>query len=371
MNILVAIDNKDIKKKIDEKYLDRVYTHDIAFKEDVIDYIKNTKEDYIIITNLNLNGNMEYKEYIEKLRTINKNNKIIVLTNKLEEQDKKFLFSNEIFNIIEGNEIDIEVIYSQIESKDKVIYKTIYKDSLNYKTKRKIAVLGTSGAGKSFISYFLAKSIAKNTENKVILDTLDIINPCLDIFSNTTFLNYDVSKYLDDINKDKNNIKKYITKDNNYRNLSYIHKNINVGYKDFKNINFNKLTSNLANIFDFVIFDLPTFALYTNFKDVIYLVDEIIFVINPDYISLKQAKKYLEYICISMGVNKDKIKIVINKCSKYSLDKKQVMSILKNFDKSINIKKFSQMEEYINGIIYDIPLTLKEEKKLLDFLDIK
>lgn len=371
MNILVAIDNKDIKKKIDERYKNKVYSYDITFKEDVIEYIKNKNQNYVIITKLDLNGNMGYKEYIEKLHEINKNNKIIIIADKLKEEDKKFLFSNEVFNIIEGNEIDIEVIYSQIESKDKVIYKTIYKNSLNNSNKRKIAIFGTSGSGKSFISYFLTKSIAKYTENKVLLDSLDVINPCLEIFSNTTFINCDVNKYIQDINNNRYDINKYITKDSKYNNVSYINININLERNNLENVNFSKLITNLEQNFDFVIFDLPTFTLYTTFKEILFWVDEIIFVINPNYISLKQAKKYLEYICINMNINKDKIKIVMNKSTKYSLDKKQVMSILKNFDKSINIKKFNQMEEYINGIIYNIPFTFKEEKHLLKFLNIK
>lgn len=373
MNILVAIDNKEIKKKIDEKYKEKVYTHDITFKEDVIEYVKNNKDEYIILTKLNLKGNIGYKEYIEKLSKINKNNKIIVLVDKLKQDDKKFLFSNEVFNIIEGNEIDINVIYSQIESNEKVIYKTVYNNELKNREKRKIAIFGSSGAGKTFISYFLSKSIAKNTENNIILKSFDVINPSLQILSNTTFFNYDIRKYIKDVNKGKNHIQKYITKDNNYSNLSYIHNDVNndVKYKEIENINFSKLITNLSNVFDFVIIDLPSSTLYSKFKQILYLVDEIIFVIKPDYISLKQSKKYLEYICINMGINKDKIKIVINKITKYSLDKKQINSILKKSEKMINIKKNNQIEAYINGFIYNIPFNFNYEKKLLNFLNIK
>ena len=373
MNILVAMDNKDIKKKIDEKYKEKVYSHDITFKEDVLDYIKNNPKNYIIVTKLNLNGNIGYKDYIENLYQINKNNKIIVIVDKLKEEDKKFLFSNENFNIIEGNEIDINVIYSQIESKDKIIYKTVYNNGLKNKEKRKIAVFGSSGAGKTFISYFLSKSIAKNTENNIILESFDVINPSLQILSNTTFFNYDIRKYIKDVNKGKNHMQEYITKDNNYSNLSYIHNNVNndIKYKELENINFSNLITNLSNVFDFVIIDLPTSTLYSKFKEILYLVDEIIFVINPDYISLKQSKKYLEYICNNMGINKDKIRIVINKTTKYSLDKRQIDSILKKNEKNINIKRFNQIEAYINGFIYNIPFNFNYEKKLLNFLNIK
>ena len=68
--------------------------------------------------------------------------------------------------------------------------------------------------------------------------------------------------------------------------------------------------------------------------------------------------------------NKDKIKLVVNKDSKYSLDIKQIKSILKNFEKCINIKYIKEIEAYINGIIYDIPFIFKEEQKLLDLINI-
>ena len=141
MDILVAIGNKEIKHKIDEKYNSRVYYHDITFKEDVIEYIKNTTNNYVIITKLDLPGNITSEEYIENLREININNKIIVLVDKLTKENKKLLFANEIFNIIEGNEIDIELIYKKIESDERVIYKTIYKTNSDILKKENLLYL--------------------------------------------------------------------------------------------------------------------------------------------------------------------------------------------------------------------------------------
>lgn len=370
MDILVALGNKEIKEKIDKKYGQRVYKYDISIKEDVLEFLKNTTRKYIVITTLNLLGNISNEEYIEKLRTLNSNNKIIVLVDNLTYQNKKMLLANEVFNIIEGNEIDIEVIFKLIEKDEKIIYKTIYINKEINKEKRKIVVFGTSGAGKSFISYFIAIAIAKYTNEDVVLDTYDTQNPLADVISNLSSNDYNSNNFIKDILEDKHKIDNYILKDNKYKNLSYLIKNMEVITPSYENINFKNVINIVSNNYNFTIVDLPNFSLSSSISDMLYLATDIIFVLNPNYISLRQAKKYLEYISNILGIEKTKIKIVINNESDYSLDINQIKSALKEYKYVTKIKKFKELEAYINGIIYKIPFSYKEERKLLDFLDI-
>lgn len=370
MDILVALGNKEIKEKIDKKYGQRVYKYDISIKEDVLEFLKNTTRKYIVITTLNLLGNISNEEYIEKLRTLNSNNKIIVLVDNLTYQNKKMLLANEVFNIIEGNEIDIEVIFKLIEKDEKIIYKTIYINKEINKEKRKIVVFGTSGSGKSFISYFIATAIAKYTNEDVVLDTYDTQNPLADVISNLSSNDYNSNNFIKDILEDKHKIDNYILKDNKYKNLSYLIKNMEVITPSYENINFKNVINIVSNNYNFTIVDLPNFSLSSSISDMLYLATDIIFVLNPNYISLRQAKKYLEYISNILGIEKTKIKIVINNESDYSLDINQIKSALKEYKYVTKIKKFKELEAYINGIIYKIPFSYKEERKLLDFLDI-
>ena len=370
MDILVALGNKEIKEKIDKKYGQRVYKYDISIKEDVLEFLKNTTRKYIVITTLNLLGNISNEEYIEKLRTLNSNNKIIVLVDNLTYQNKKMLLANEVFNIIEGNEIDIEVIFKLIEKDEKIIYKTIYINKEINKEKRKIVVFGTSGSGKSFISYFIATAIAKYTNEDVVLDTYDTQNPLADVISNLSSNDYNSNNFIKDILEDKHKIDNYILKDNKYKNLSYLIKNMEVITLSYENINFKNVINIVSNNYNFTIVDLPNFSLSSSISDMLYLATDIIFVLNPNYISLRQAKKYLEYISNILGIEKTKIKIVINNESYYSLDINQIKSALKEYKYVTKIKKFKELEAYINGIIYKIPFSYKEERKLLDFLDI-
>ncbi len=371
IKILVALDNNEIKEKLNIKYGNKVYNYDFSYKEDVIEYLKRYSDDYIILTRLDLPGNISYKEYILSLKKLSDKSKIVIILNKLNIDDKKFLYANEIFNIIEGNEIDIDVIYNQIETEDKVVYKTIYKKPNENNTRRSIAVLGTNGAGKSFVSYLIANSIAKYTKKDVALISMDSKNSCQEILGNINCIDYETSEYINEISKNEENIEKYVNQSNYYKNLWYIISKNNYNQKNNNNINIKKFIENLENKYNYVVFDTSTCYLNTDVSQLIDWVDEIIFVINPNYISLKQAKFLLDFLSNSLNVKNNKIKIVVNKIGEFSLDIRQIKSILKLDNKIMNIKYLKMVEGYINGIIYDNVFCHKLQERLFEFLSIK
>lgn len=367
IKILVALDNNEIKEKLNIKYGNKVYNYDFSYKEDVIEYLKRYSDDYIILTRLDLPGNISYKEYILSLKKLSNKSKIVIILNKLNIDDRKFLYANEIFNIIEGNEIDIDVIYNQIETEDKVVYKTIYKKPNENNTRRSIAVLGTNGAGKSFVSYLIANSIAKYTKKDVALISMDSKNSCQEILGNINCIDYEISEYINEISKNEENIEKYVNQSNYYKNLWYIISKNNYNQKNNNNINIKKFIENLENKYNYVVFDTSTCYLNTDVSQLIDWVDEIIFVINPNYISLKQAKFLLDFLSNSLNVKNNKIKIVVNKIGEFSLDIRQIKSILKLDNKIMNIKYLKMVEGYINGIIYDNVFCHKLQERLFDF----
>lgn len=371
IKILVALDNNEIKEKLNIKYGNKVYNYDFSYKEDVIEYLKRYSDDYIILTRLDLPGNISYKEYILSLKKLSNKSKIVIILNKLNIDDRKFLYANEIFNIIEGNEIDIDVIYNQIQTEDKVVYKTIYKKPNENNTRRSIAVLGTNGAGKSFVSYLIANSIAKYTKKDVALISMDSKNSCQEILGNINCIDYETSEYINEISKNEENVEKYVNQSNYYKNLWYIISKNNYNQKNNNNINIKKFIENLENKYNYVVFDTSTCYLNTDVSQLIDWVDEIFFVINPNYISLKQAKFLLEFLSNSLNVKNNKIKIVVNKIGEFSLDIRQIKSILKLDNKIMNIKYLKMVEGYINGIIYDNVFCHKLQERLFEFLSIK
>lgn len=371
IKILVALDNNEIKEKLNIKYGNKVYNYDFSYKEDVIEYLKRYSDDYIILTRLDLPGNISYKEYILSLKKLSNKSKIVIILNKLNIDDRKFLYANEIFNIIEGNEIDIDVIYNQIETEDKVVYKTIYKKPNENNTRRSIAVLGTNGAGKSFVSYLIANSIAKYTKKDVALISMDSKNSCQEILGNINCIDYETSEYINEISKNEENVEKYVNQSNYYKNLWYIISKNNYNQKNNNNINIKKFIENLENKYNYVVFDTSTCYLNTDVSQLIDWVDEIIFVVNPNYISLKQAKFLLDFLSNSLNVKNNKIKIIVNKIGEFSLDIRQIKSILKLDNKIMNIKYLKMVEGYINGIIYDNVFCHKLQERLFEFLSIK
>lgn len=371
IKILVALDNNEIKEKLNIKYGNKVYNYDFSYKEDVIEYLKRYSDDYIILTRLDLPGNISYKEYILSLKKLSNKSKIVIILNKLNIDDRKFLYANEIFNIIEGNEIDIDVIYNQIETEDKVVYKTIYKKPNENNTRRSIAVLGTNGAGKSFVSYLIANSIAKYTKKDVALISMDSKNSCQEILGNINCIDYEIGEYINEISKNEENVEKYVNQSNYYKNLWYIISKNNYNQKNNNNINIKKFIENLENKYNYVVFDTSTCYLNTDVSQLIDWVDEIFFVINPNYISLKQAKFLLDFLSNSLNVKNNKIKIVVNKIGEFSLDIRQIKSILKLDNKIMNIKYLKMVEGYINGIIYDNVFCHKLQERLFEFLSIK
>ena len=131
------------------------------------------------------------------------------------------------------------------------------------------------------------------------------------------------------------------------------------------------LTFYLESRFDYVIFDLPNYTLNSNYKILMDIVDEIIFVTSPNYISIKQSKIYLDFIYNKLKIPKDKLKLIINKNGVYSLDIRQIKSILNYENKFVCIKYIRTLEAYINGILYENPLGYKTEEKVFNFLSIK
>ena len=200
---------------------------------------------------------------------------------------------------------------------------------------------------------------------------MDSKNSCQEILGNINCIDYETSEYINEISKNEENVEKYVNQSNYYKNLWYIISKNNYNQKNNNNINIKKFIENLENKYNYVVFDTSTCYLNTDVSQLIDWVDEIIFVINPNYISLKQAKFLLDFLSNSLNVKNNKIKIVVNKIGEFSLDIRQIKSILKLDNKIMNIKYLKMLEGYINGIIYDNVFCHKLQERLFEFLSIK
>ena len=245
--IVTAINNYDIHNLIKQEYGEDVYKYDLSSREDVIDLLEDVFEpcrlkELILIVNEELNGEISFFDFIKKIREISNEIRIICVLDKLDDDKKRFLFSNEIFDILEGNLININEIRDIISSDKKIIYKQNLitnknGDKIQVKNegliiqKELIAIYGTSGAGKSFFSTVLAKSLAKKVNIKVALLDMDIQNSCIDIIANVNGDSNTLSHIVEDV--DKRNeisdiISNYMIKDRVIGNLDYMTSNVSL-----------------------------------------------------------------------------------------------------------------------------------------------
>ena len=377
MKIVVALNNKYIKEELEKVYKDKVYKYDICDKENVVEFLeKNNDDDITLITKDSLNGNLTGRQYAKQLKSANDKVKIIYIVEKLDSQYKKFLFSNEIINIIEGEVIDIEHIVDIIDSKKFIIYKNIKKGEErivpNSSEKRLISVYGTSGSGKSVVSSAIVNMLAKNCKQMVALLDMNIENPAADILNslevNTNSLG-SIAEDFEGVRYDEKNVKDYLFSDSRSRKLSYMTSNINLLEARNERLSsvYRMIINKIKEEYDSSVIDLPS----NPFLDVVnYSLtksSKILFVVNPNYISIRQAIKYLDVITNLYDVSKSDIGIVINKVTENSLDSFQIKSLLKGYDIVMEVKYDKNIESVINGELEEIKLKINS-KKLYEFL---
>ena len=118
MNIITALKNPNLNKKLKEKSNFNIIGNDIQYQEGIIEMLqKNEKIDLIIISEL-LPGETEFKELITKIKNINKKIEMIVFFNKENEELKNYLISKGIFNIFINNEITMDELIEIINERN-------------------------------------------------------------------------------------------------------------------------------------------------------------------------------------------------------------------------------------------------------------
>lgn len=368
MKILVALDNEKILNDLKKEYSSKVHSYDINYMEGVLEYIKiYNKEDIVLITKDNLIGNLTKEKYLKEIKDIKPNIKVILFVSKIDLKYKEFLLSNEIFNIIESDSINLEQLKECIETNNKIIYKNLdnsnsnIKNELNIIKNKKInsnnygkiiSVYGTSGAGKSYVANKLSKDIS-NVSKTVLLD-FDLENSSQDILSNLEGTGDSLNYIIDELNK-KRNINKVINeviykKDK----LSYITNNTSIyNYQNkFNTSHYSKLYNELKKDFSHIVVDLSSSIFVDVVNYSLVNSDYIVFVLNPNYISIRQTIKYMELLKHTINIDVKKIILVVNKVRKDSLDEHQIKSIIGDLDIALKINFNNDLEGVINGSNY-------------------
>lgn len=363
--ILIAMDNNVLIEKLKKcgKYI--VHNYDIDTKEYVIEYLKKYKVD-VLITKDFLNGNMSKAEYIRTIRESNLEMKIILCVEELDEIYRGFLFSQNIFDVIEGVEANFSDIFDMIDSvKNTIILKnnnSIVKEDvnnsnkLNVVTKQKICVFGTSGAGKSYIASVLAQITSRKLKLNTLLVDMDVQNAAIDIYNNLNTSGNNLQYVMEEIDRGSFNsqmLNEIISKEKKKNGkLSFITNNMGI-YECQNKLSeeyYSKLYSETENEYDVLILDMPSAPFLDVVPYSLTKADRIFFVINPNFISVRQATKYLDLLTNIWKIPKDKIAIVVNKVKKESLSLKQIAAILEGYNICLKVDDDVKLEGIINGM---------------------
>ena len=379
--IITAINNEDIfnnlKSQIESKAKEEIYMFDICLKEEVIELItkfsNKCKDKITLITRENLSDKITDKEYISTLKSINKDLKIIWCTTSLSDEDKSFLLSAEVFNILVSEEFNIDKIVESVKSKDKIIYdgrinndNKVKKDikeinntiknnnDLENIEKQFIAVYGTSGSGKSYVTNIIASSISKQTSIKPCIIDMDFENSNIDILNNLDTKNKGISKIVDEININSN-IKTIVNDNTITKNkIDYIISNTSI--YDYKNKisteHYFKIYNEINKKYHSILVDLPSFPFIDVVSFTLNYATKIIFVVNPNYVSLRQALKYLELINKHFNIPKNCISIVVNKVTKNSLTIEYIKEVLHEYNIILAIPFNENEEKNINSNLF-------------------
>ena len=289
-SLITAIGIEKLNKRISEELDCDLLCKDILYEEGIFEYLeKNSKINFIII-NLDFLIINNIKNFIEKIKKINKNINIIFLTNNKNEKNENFEnvkyinINNYVFKNIE-KEIVSNTENKIFEEKEEYSYESVKESVKEINNKKVISIAGCSGVGKSIFTATFAKTL-----NKKIL----IID--FDFFNHSIHTLFGVKK-----------IEKEIVKINKYE--------INIS-------NIIEIIEKIKNEYDYIIIDTSSEVFFDCTKEILKYSDCILFLIEANLLELKKSINLLNLYKENWKIENSKIKIIINKINKNSINKK-------------------------------------------------
>ena len=342
--ILTAIANPKLNEKLKQTNEFEINYNDIQYQDGVLEILKKEKIDILILSEI-LPGDYNIKDFILEIKKYNKEIEIIIFLENKKENLEIFLKTNGIYNIFYNNEIEFEKIINNVKKENKNIElinnlikenflikkekiknnkiknkinrnirfkNTKLKNENKFKSNNKIITIsGNNGVGKSIFTINLAMSF-KN--KKILIIDLDILNNCI----------HTILGLKNKETKNIKNISNFIIKYNKKIHIISISELIN--NKMFEKENFQDFFNNLQNKYDYIFIDISLECLINQNKKIIKNNFLNIFLIEPNLIEIKKAKRILNIYEKEWNIKKEKINIIFNKFNIYSIN----IELLKN-----------------------------------------
>ena len=336
MKIITAITNEILNERIKKLNQEALL--------EILD--KNKDINFLIISNI-LEGELTFFELINLIKYKNENIKIIVILDKQNDNIVRFLIKKGITQIYINNKVTAEEIIQNLEKKqneektkenieERIFQKIIKKINIKKKNKekikekkqikytKKIGIIGARKTGKTIIMILSAMQY----ENKKIL-----------------LISYE-----------KNDLNIILGKKKNKKIQKY-NKNI-----DFANIdNYEEITENEKNKYDYIFYEIEKAE-----EKCIKNFDNLILIVEPNLIGIKETKDILEKLIIKQNINKENIKIIFNKINIFSIKNEILKQIFSDFKIIGRIKNSNYYTYLINkNFMVKTKEMKKEYKKII------
>lgn len=321
MNILTAIDEEKMLRKIEESKDINIILKDIKYKEGIIEYLEKNRNIDCILINENLNGQIKIEALIEKIKIINNKIKIIIILNKNDLKKEEYLLKNKIKYFYKEDLLENGI--NEIFNKNKII-----------------GIFGSSGSGKTITTVIISELLIKYYNKKILIIEDNIINnSILNIFKK----------------KENNNSNDIFIIKNNLHILNI--KKILNNYKKEPDKIIKKINQ-IKNNYNYIFIDTQNIKSYKIYEKIL---SDNILILSANIFEINKIKRYI-------NINKNNIKIILNNFNKNSISDKIIKNIFKNKVKIIG--KINNNNSYDSIINNNLNINYLNKKGINEFLKI-
>ena len=347
--IVTALGNDTLINELKKYSKYDVPANDIFYQDGVLDYLSNNDADVIVISSL-LQGEHTVCDFISKIKELCFTARIIVITDYISEEDKNFMISKGVFDILYDETSEIEDVIEAIDREEPINLKAQYKNEVN-KIKKEfekangefdnksvdpiiqkqeiISIFGTNGSGKSSVASGLVNAFSKKTKAKILLVDLDTINGNLDEVLGVSKIPTNIELIMDEDKKcglnyaadlsvknrfDTNVLDEIVINCNGFDFLSgntslhYCQNVLNTGFYDY-------LLKCAKEKYDFIFLDLSSNLFLDSTKWALKESTNVIFVTENTNVCLKKTIQSMDIVLNVWNIYKGKFNLVINRLS--------------------------------------------------------
>ena len=366
--ILTAMGNVTLNNELKRYSEYEVNEQDLFYQDAVIDLITEEEYDVLIVSAL-LQGQSEFPDFLEKVRGLNNQIRIIVVTDEITTELKMKLNEEKIIDVFKDSDVEIKDIIDSINREEPLRKRCaiVKEDEKKYflssqacseipkapifsnkkvQKQEVIVISGINGAGKSTIACNLSKVLSTKTSARVLLIDMDTLSGNMDEILEINKIPQNVKIAIDENKKCGLNYAAELINKNRFDANVFEELVINVGNVDVLTGNtslhycqnvlnekhYNAILECAKEKYDFVIIDTSSNIFLDSTKWALKQANRIMFIVENNYISMKKATQLINVVTSLWGVWKEKIEIIVNKESVRGIESEVVKKILEGYE---------------------------------------